>query len=98
MLVCSFMYWSDWTFNSNTSGKIEKAYMDGTNRKALITEQLSYPNGLAIDSGFIYWCDSNYKRLERADLNGKNRMVGGGFAVHFCEHIDISILIRTCFS
>ena len=71
------MYWSDWTLNSNDSGKIERAFMDGSSRKVIITGKLSYPNGLTIDhiGKSIYWCDAFHKQLEGADLNGKNRRV-----------------------
>ena len=39
------MYFSDW----GKVPKIEKAHMDGTNRHQLITSEIAWPNGLALD-------------------------------------------------
>lgn len=71
------MYWTDWTFHSNTSGKIESAWMDGSNRRVVIQDKLNYPNGLTVESSgeHIYWCDAYFKQLERANLDGSNRKV-----------------------
>lgn len=74
---CSFMFWTDWIFQSNISGKIERAWMDGSHRETLFDHNLNYPYGLTIDlkSDHIYWCDVYSKQLERADLDGKNHIV-----------------------
>lgn len=65
------MYWSDW----GAQAKIERAGMDGSERTALITSNLTWPNGLAIDHDLsrLYWADGGTKAIEYADLNGKNR-------------------------
>ena len=49
--LCRYMYWSEGTRGFNTP-KIERADMDGTNRKVIITLSFSFlgsPNGLALD-------------------------------------------------
>ena len=65
------MYWGDW----GEKPKIERAGMDGTQRTTLITKNITYPNGLAIDhdDGKLYWSDGGSKTIEYADLNGQNR-------------------------
>ena len=40
------MYWTDW----GTNAKIEKANYDGTSRQVLVSQNLGWPNGLAIDT------------------------------------------------
>lgn len=46
-------------------------------RTALITENLEWPNGLAIDrpANRLYWNDGKLNTIESSDLNGKNRKV-----------------------
>lgn len=68
-----YMYWSDW----GVSPKIERAAMDGTMRTAIVTQNITWPNGLAIDHilGRIYWADGNTKVIEYANLDGTGRKV-----------------------
>lgn len=65
------MYWSDW----GDKTKIEKAGMDGSNRKVLIGKDLKWPNGLAIDfqRKKLYWVDGGTHKIEYCDFNGKGR-------------------------
>ena len=67
------MYWSDW----GAVAKIERAGMDGSQRIALITANLTWPNGLAIDhdKGRLYWADGGTKSIEYVTLDGKQRTV-----------------------
>lgn len=60
--------------------KIESAYMDGSNRKILVTENLISPNGLAIDfeENTLYWVDSGTHTLERITFSGDERKVVTG--------------------
>lgn len=66
------MFWSDW---GKRGPKIEVAHMDGTNRRILIRENITWPNGLAIDrpEERLYWNDAKRNTIESCDLNGKNR-------------------------
>lgn len=67
------VFWSDW----GKQAKIEVAQMDGTKRKALVTERLIWPNGLAIDrpTERLYWNDGKLNTIESSDLNGNDRKV-----------------------
>lgn len=79
------MYWSDW----GAQAKIERAGMDGSERTALITSNLTWPNGLAIDHELsrLYWADGGTKAIEYADLNGKNRNI----LISKCSYICVDI-------
>ena len=51
------MFWTDW---NRESPKIEKANMDSSERRSLVTEGLGLPNGLTIDYRLsqICWADA----------------------------------------
>ena len=68
LLFGSYMYWSDW----GTSGRIERAAMDGSFRKVLINK-LGRPNGLTIDyiERRLYWIDIDALKIESSDLEGR---------------------------
>lgn len=40
-----YLFWSDWA----QPAKIERCFMDGTGRKAIVDTNLGFPNGLAVD-------------------------------------------------
>jgi low density lipoprotein receptor-related protein 5/6 len=67
------MYWSDW----GEKPKIERANLDGTDRRVLISTDLGWPNGLAVDreGGRLYWGDAKTDRIETSDLLGGDRKV-----------------------
>ena len=67
------MYWTDWGANP----KIEKAEMDGSGRRSIVTGNLSWPNGLTIDQATnrLYWADAKLDTIEMSDLNGGNRQL-----------------------
>ena len=48
---------------------------DNTTRRAIITKDIRWPNGLALDcrQDKIYWIDAKLKRLEVANLDGSRR-------------------------
>ncbi|XP_026096551.1 low-density lipoprotein receptor-related protein 1 isoform X3 [Carassius auratus] len=73
-----WMYWTDWEEDPKESkrGKIEKAWMDGTNRNVLLTSKtVLWPNGLSLDipQGILYWVDAYYDRIEMVYLNTSAR-------------------------
>lgn len=73
-----FMYWSDWASGTTTRhGKIEYAWMDGSNRKIFIDTGLQWPNGLTIDhlTRTLYWCDAYLDKIEKIHLNKMHREV-----------------------
>lgn len=49
--------------------------MDGEERSTVITENLVWPNGLAIDTQTdkLYWNDAKRKVIETSELDGLNR-------------------------
>lgn len=61
--------------STGPSPKIERAYMDGSERIAIINDGIFWPNGLTFDypANRIYWADAKHHVIESADLNGKNR-------------------------
>lgn len=67
------MYWTDW----GASPKIERAGMDASERQVIISSNLTWPNGLAIDYGSqrLYWADAGMKTIEFAGLDGSKRKV-----------------------
>lgn len=67
-----FLYWSDW----GESPRIERAYLDGSQRKVIINQDLGFPNGITIDykERRLYWTDALKDRIDTADLNGNHRV------------------------
>lgn len=67
----SYIYWSDWG-TSEPNGRIERAALDGSHRKLLISK-LGRPNGITIDydEKRLYWIDLDSKKIESSDLSGK---------------------------
>lgn len=82
MVFCvhgSWMYWTDWEEDevNDSIGRIEKAWMDGSNRRIFVTSNMLWPNGLTLDhsTSTMYWCDAYYDHIEKMNLNGTGRMV-----------------------
>ncbi|TNN03201.1 hypothetical protein fugu_000230 [Takifugu bimaculatus] len=75
----SWMYWTDWEEDevNDSIGRIEKAWMDGSNRRIFVTSNMLWPNGLTLDhsTSTMYWCDAYYDHIEQIYLNGTGRMV-----------------------
>lgn len=63
--VLSYMYWTDW----GEHAKLERAAMDGSDRVVLISNNLGWPNGLAIDKAGsqLLWADAHTEVRERHD-------------------------------
>lgn len=61
--------------NTGQEAKIERAYLDGSNRSVLATG-LQYPADLAVDyqSGLLYWVDRRAATLEKISIDGSGRV------------------------
>ncbi|CAG5119992.1 unnamed protein product, partial [Candidula unifasciata] len=66
-----YMFWTDWGDNA----RIERADMDGKNRKVIISDAIVWPNGLTIDrpTNRIIWADARTELIECSDLSGHAR-------------------------
>lgn len=71
--IDGLMFWSDW----GDVPSIEVAGMDGSNRKILVSENIQWPNGLAIDhsNSRLYFVDSGTKTLEYVNFDGSGRRI-----------------------
>ncbi len=75
------LFWSDWPSGPMMSakwGKIDTAWMDGTNRRTIVEEDTLWPNGLTLDNvpggrRRLFWCDSYLQKIESIDLETMER-------------------------
>lgn len=67
------IYWTDW----GSQPRIERAFMDGTERRIIADTSLFWPNGLTIDypGRKLYWADAKHHVIESSDLDGAQRRV-----------------------
>jgi low density lipoprotein-related protein 2 len=67
-----YMFWTDW----GKWPRIERANMDGTNRTAIVTTKLFWPNGLTIDliKERLYFADAHLDYIESCDYFGQKRV------------------------
>jgi low density lipoprotein receptor-related protein 5/6 len=67
------MYWSDW----GEAAQIERAWMDGTHRSIVVSEEVGWPNGIALDVELqhLYFCDAKHDRIEIVNTDGTGRRV-----------------------
>lgn len=70
-----FIYWSSWTDKYSRGGRIESAWMDGTNRKLLIEHngeqnQLYWPRSLTLykKQNMLFWIDVLRETVESINL------------------------------
>ena len=70
-LDSGLMIWTNWGANP----KIERALLNGSQRLAIVTTNLYWPNGIERDRGNkrIVWVDARYDRVESVDYSGNNR-------------------------
>ena len=68
-LIFSVMFWSDW----GSRPEIERANLDGSGRTPIVSDDLVFPNGLALDYELnrLYWCDAGTDRIEYCDFDGR---------------------------
>ena len=57
-----YIYWSDW----GDQPRIERSFMDGTEREILVDSDIGWPNEIALDlqQRTVYWCDARRKQIE----------------------------------
>ena len=67
------MFWTDW----GQTAKIERAFLDGEERRTVHDVGLSQPNGITIDydAGKIYWTDSGLDKIEYSNYDGSARTI-----------------------
>jgi hypothetical protein len=69
------IYWTNMGVPSKNDGSIERADLDGQNRKTIIPEGATFtPKQLHLEkkAGKLYWCDREGMRVMRASLDGSN--------------------------
>lgn len=73
MFLYSQIFWTD----RGEPPKIESANLDGSNRKVLVSKDLLWPLGIAVDHANerIYWTDTKAHTVETSDFDGNDRKV-----------------------
>jgi DNA-binding beta-propeller fold protein YncE len=69
------IYWTNMGVPDRNDGSIERADLDGRDRKTIIPQGGTFtPKQLQLEktSGKLYWCDREGMRLMRANLDGSN--------------------------
>jgi DNA-binding beta-propeller fold protein YncE len=72
-LEASHIYWTNMGVPTRNDGSIERADLDGQNRKTIVPEGGTFtPKQLHLDkkSGKLYWCDREGMRVMRSNLDG----------------------------
>ncbi|XP_032874679.1 low-density lipoprotein receptor-related protein 2-like [Amblyraja radiata] len=69
--LSGYMYWAD----RGEPAVIEKAGMNGIDRKLLVTRGIQWPNAIAIDrvKNRLYWVDSKLHTLSSVNMVGEDR-------------------------
>lgn len=70
------MFWSE----TGDEAQIERAGMDGSDRRVLVQRFLHWPVGLAVDllQNRLYWTDEKLQCIGSATLNGDDVKVSFG--------------------
>ena len=66
-----YIFWSDWGRLA-----IERSFLDGSNRVPLVTNNITYPHGVTLDTSqrLVYWTDGySIEVISSVDYNGNNR-------------------------
>ena len=74
-VVAGHIYWTNMGNPVANDGSIERADLDGQNRRTIIPQGGTFtPKQLQLEtqSGKLYWCDREGMRLMRANLDGSN--------------------------
>lgn len=88
------MFWTDWGENP----KIERAGMNGDpdTRKVIVSEDISWPNGLTIDSTqrVIFWADAKLSYIASVDFDGRRR-IKVRERIIFIPNLKMKTLLKT---
>ena len=74
-VAAGHIYWTNMGNPTANDGSIERADLDGRNRKSIVPQGGTFtPKQLQLEkkSGKLYWCDREGMRLMRANLDGSN--------------------------
>jgi DNA-binding beta-propeller fold protein YncE len=74
-VTAGHIYWTNMGNPTANDGSIERADLDGRNRKTIVRQGDTFtPKQLQLEkkSGKLYWCDREGMRLMRANLDGSN--------------------------
>lgn len=65
------MFWSDW----GDYPKIERATMLGSNRRVIVSTDVFWPNGIAlnVERKILFWVDAKLHTISFVDFEGRNR-------------------------
>lgn len=68
------MFFTDMGF-ANENMRLERAFMDGSNRIELVKNRLGIPMGITLDivTKRIYWSDSHFDTVETVTYHGLDR-------------------------
>src|ERR1700732_4859302 len=67
------IYWTNMGIPSLNDGSVERADLDGKNRKVIVAKGVTHsPKQIILDKkgGKLYWCDREGMRVMRANLDG----------------------------
>lgn len=75
---------------SQKQTKLERAFMDGSNRVELVKSRLGTPTGITLDivNRRVYWSDSHFDTVETVTYSGLNR-----YYSHFMITKDIKVYL-----
>ncbi|KAJ8974813.1 hypothetical protein NQ317_010540 [Molorchus minor] len=68
------IYWTNW---NSYQPSIERAFLSGYRREAIIKTDIKMPNAIALDhvAQKLYWGDARLDKIERCEYDGSNRIV-----------------------
>ncbi|KIH52427.1 Low-density lipoprotein receptor repeat class B, partial [Ancylostoma duodenale] len=84
------MFWTDWGQNPH----IERANMDGTDRKIIVNTKIYWPNTIALDltTDRVYFADSKLDYIDFVNYDGTAIRTG---AYQYCPHSHTSLYRRS---
>src|SRR5580704_10659751 len=72
-VAAGHIYWTNMGIPDLDDGSIERADLDGRNRKVIVPQGVTHtPKQIILDKkdGKLYWCDREGMRVMRCDLDG----------------------------